>query len=290
MTVLVERAPAKVNLSLHIVRRREDGWHELDSLTAFSTSGDILSLRPGEDLSLAVTGPYAEAAGSVDDNLVLNAARQLSALVPSLKLGAFRLHKTLPAAAGIGGGSSDAAATLRLLARLNGIGDDDPRLQEAARKTGSDVPVCLQARARMFSGLGDVLGPLLKLPPLYAVLINPGVPVVTRDVFKRLGLANGEDNGMSKHPAFTTEMAATDLFSVLHKTRNDLEDAASVIAPVITDVLAVIGAARGCQLARMSGSGATCFGLFEKRLGASRAAHSIRKSRPQWWIKACVLR
>ncbi|MCC2099305.1 MAG: 4-(cytidine 5'-diphospho)-2-C-methyl-D-erythritol kinase [Hyphomicrobiales bacterium] len=289
MTRRIERAPAKVNLSLHILGRREDGFHALESLVCFSASGDILSLDEDAE-GFAVSGPRASDTGSMEDNLVLRAGRALKERVPGLRSGAFHLHKYLPAAAGIGGGSSDAAAALRLLARMNGMQCDDPRVLEAAAATGSDVPVCVGSRARMMCGAGATLGPALRLPPLFAVLVNPGVAVETREVFARLNLAKGESHGMSAHPQIADAMAADDLLAALRRTRNDMEDAACVIAPVITDVLAVLGAARGCRLARMSGSGATCFGLFGTRIAASRAARSIRQTRPNWWVSACILR
>ncbi|MDP4594488.1 MAG: 4-(cytidine 5'-diphospho)-2-C-methyl-D-erythritol kinase [Beijerinckiaceae bacterium] len=290
MTLLFERAPAKINLSLLIHRRRSDGYHELESLVAFSGSGDVLSLQPGGARTLSVSGPCAKDTGPVDNNLVLQAAQRLRQHIPDLRSGAFHLYKNLPAASGIGGGSSDAAAALRLLARSNDVPLDDPRLLTAAASIGADVPVCLAAQARMMSGIGDALGSPIELPPLYAALVNPGVALETKDVFARLNLVAGEDYTMSHHPLVENGMPAGDLLSALRKTRNDMEDAASVMAPVITDVLAVLGAARGCKLARMSGSGATCFGLFETRRAASRAARTIRKTCPGWWVKACVLR
>lgn len=290
MSVLIERAPAKVNLSLHIMRRREDGWHDLESLAAFTGTGDVLTLDQSKPLSLTCEGAYAAAAGAIADNLVLKAARALADICPNLRSGEFRLIKKLPAAAGIGGGSSDAAATLRLLARANNLPLDDARLYEAARSTGADVAVCLDARARMMTGTGGELGPVLDLPPLYAVLVNPGPALETKDVFARLNLARGETYAMSRHPDVAGCTSGDELLDALQKTRNDMEDAASVLAPVIADVLAVLGAARNCRLARMSGSGATCFGLFELRQAASRAAAAIRKTRPQWWVKTAVLR
>ena len=290
MNLLIERAPAKVNLSLHIIGRREDSLHALESLVCFSACGDTLSLMPGKPLSLQVSGPYADAAGDINNNLVLIAARAFLDEFPDAATGQFHLHKYLPAAAGIGGGSSDAAATLRLLARANNMALDDRRLLRAAAVTGADVPVCLNTRARMMAGIGDDLGPLLQLPPLFAVLVNPGVPVETGKVFARLGLAPGETYSTSKHPDIGTMAHSAGLFAALRRTRNDMEGAASLLAPVITDVLAVLGAARRCKLARMSGSGATCFGLFETRTAASRASRAIRTARPQWWVKPCVLR
>ncbi len=288
--ILFERAPAKVNLSLHVVRRREDGFHELESLVAFSCLGDTLSLYPDGDSSLAVSGPRAVDAGPVESNLVLKAENALRQRIPGLKTGAFRLTKSLPAAAGIGGGSSDAAAALRLLARANGLSTDDSRVLDAAAATGSDVPVCLGTRARMMRGRGEILGPVLRLPPLFAVLVNPGVAVETKAVFSRMGLSPGESYGFGAHPPVTGDITFGDLMRALKKSRNDMEDAASVMAPVINHVVAVLSAARGCALARMSGSGATCFALFETWRQASKAARAIRADHPEWWVKACSLR
>lgn len=288
--MLVTRAPAKINLTLHILGRRADGYHELESLVAFSGGGDLLRLEPGAELTLAVDGPTAAAAGDGADNLVLRAARQLAERVPGLRLGAFRLTKRLPVAAGVGGGSSDAAAALRLLARANNLSPDDPRLLDAARATGSDVPVCLDPRARFMRGAGEEIGERLGLAPLPAVLINPGAPVETRAVFARLGLAPGERADEGPHPSITPQTSEDTLLAALRKGRNDMEDAACVDAPVIVDALAVLSAARGCRLARMSGSGATCFALFSTRQAASRAAAVIRKQHPGWWVKAAVLR
>ena len=290
MSVLFERAPAKVNLTLHIVRRRADGYHDLESLVAFSAFGDSITLSPGAGLSLSVDGVTAVDAGALDENLVLKAARHLEAQVGELRSGAFHLAKSLPVGAGLGGGSSDAAAALRLLARANAMELADSRLHAAAASTGSDVPVCVGAHARVMRGRGDELGPPVELPALYAVLVNPRVHVATPAIFARLGLQAGEGTGFRAHPQIESGIGFDDLITLLKKCRNDLEDAACVEAPVITDVLAVIAAARGCKLARMSGSGATCFGLFATRLAASRAARALRQQHPSWWVKACVLR
>ncbi|BDV34207.1 4-(cytidine 5'-diphospho)-2-C-methyl-D-erythritol kinase [Methylocystis iwaonis] len=288
--MLVTRAPAKINLTLHILGRRDDGYHELESLVVFSGAGDTLSLSPGDALSLEVSGPTAPAAGAGDDNLVLRAARNLAERVEGLTLGAFRLEKRLPVAAGIGGGSSDAAAALRLLARGNGLTADDPRLYDAARVTGSDVPVCLASQARMMRGAGESLGPLLRLPLLPAVLVNPGVPVETRPVFARLGLQPGERVEAAAHPIVGDGAPALELLALLSRGRNDLEDPACLQAPVIVDTLAVLRAARGCKLARMSGSGATCFAIFSTPKAAARAARAIRTQHPEWWVKTAALR
>lgn len=287
---LTTRAPAKINLSLHILGRRDDGYHELESLVAFAGSGDLLSLMPGSTLSLTVTGPTAEEAGIGDDNLVLKAARLLVDRVPGLTTGRFRLTKRLPVAAGIGGGSSDAAAALRLLAEANGLALDDGRLFEAARATGADVPVCLTPEARMMRGIGETLGEPLRLSPMVAVLVNPGVKLETHHVFGRIGLAKGERHSGPAHPVIGVAASADSLLHALRRARNDMEDAAGVLAPVIGDVLAVLSAARGCRVARMSGSGATCFGLFETCRSAATAMKVIRRDHPGWWVKSTVLR
>lgn len=286
---LVERAPAKINLTLHIVGRREDGYHELESLVVFTRSGDTLSLVPGPTLALTLAGPTATASGDLDDNLVLRVARGLAEAVDGLRVGTFHLVKRLPVQAGIGGGSSDAAAALRLLARLNGLSIEDPRILAVAAKAGADVPVCLAARARMMSGIGDRLGPVLRLPPMPALVVNPGVPLDTRSVFGRLARSPGWRSTASAHPAIDPRLSAESVFALLRRGRNDMEDAACVLAPIVSDVLAVLGAAPGCRLARMSGSGATCFGLFTDCRTAARAKASIARTHPTWWLKTTML-
>jgi len=286
---LTERAPAKINLTLHVLGRRADGWHTLESLVALSRGGDMLSLTEGEPLSLSVEGPGAAASGSLEDNLVLRAARHFAQFFPGAKLGSFHLVKRLPVAAGLGGGSSDAAAALRLLARANAVALDDTGVIESARATGADVPVCLMGRARMMRGVGDELGPLLALPPLIGLLVNPGDPVVTKDVFSLMKIAPGAATGFGGHPELYPNMPADALIAALRKGRNDLEAAACLLAPVIGDVLSVLGAAPGCRLARMSGSGATCFALFKDCRSASRAKKAILRTHSSWWAKTCAL-
>ena len=286
--MLFSRARAKINLSLSVRGRRADGFHDLASVVAFARFGDALWLEPGDALSLTVEGPTAQAAGSGDDNLVLSAARNLAERVPGLRTGAFALVKRLPVAAGLGGGSSDAAAALRLLARANALSPDDPRLMQAAIATGSDVPVCLAGRVCVMSGAGADLGPPLALPPLYVVLANPGVAVETRRVFAAMGLKPGATALASPVPKLDATTAEA-WIAALKRGGNDMEDAACSLAPVIVDVLAVLAAARGCGLARMSGSGATCFGLFWDRNAAARAARAIQAGHPDWWVKASVI-
>lgn len=288
---LTTRARAKVNLTLRIIGRRADGYHELESLVAFAGVGDTLTLEPGEALSLAISGPRG-AGLSAEDNLVLRAARALSDACPGLRLGRFHLVKRLPVASGIGGGSADAAAALRLLARLNGLSLSEPEVMSVAAKTGADVPVCLDSRARVMAGIGERLGPLLRLPPLFAVLVNPGVPIETAAVFRELGLAKGASlsppgEGAKLHDAGGS---AKSLIPQLSCSGNDLEAPALRVAPVLPSVLERLAALPGCRLARMSGSGATCFALFDDCRQSAAAARLLSAERPDWWVKPTVLR
>ncbi len=288
--MLVARAPAKVNLTLHVLGRRADGYHALESLVAFAGAGDTLTLESAAELSLAVDGPTAGVAGAQGGNLVLKAARELRDRVPGLAAGAFHLVKRLPVAAGLGGGSSDAAAALRLLARLNDLAPDDPAIMAAARATGADVRVCLDPRARMMSGAGERTGPPLGLPPLFAVLVNPGIPVATADVFRALGLSPGDALAGAPHAVIAAPVERADLVAALVHSRNDLEPAAIGIVPAIVDALAALRAIPGCRLARMSGSGASVFGLFDDCRSSAAAARAIHLARADWWVKATLLR
>jgi 4-diphosphocytidyl-2-C-methyl-D-erythritol kinase len=265
-----EFAPAKVNLALHVTGRRADGYHLLDSLVVFPRVGDRVEAEPAAGLSLTVTGPFAGDLGDPGGNLVLRAARLMGGGA------ALRLTKSLPVASGIGGGSADAAATLRLLARL---GNAPLPPAEAVLGLGADVPVCLMARPCRVRGVGEELAPLA-LPPFWLVLANPGVPVATGAVFAGLSAPGGP---MPALPGFTTAEA---LFGFLAAQRNDLEPAAVALAPPIAQVRAALAARPGCRLARMSGSGATCFGLFTDRAPALAAAAALSRARPGWWIAA----
>jgi len=285
---LVESAPAKVNLTLRVVGRRSDGYHEIESLVAFAEFGDRLRLWPSSGLTLAVNGPTAVKAGDIDGNLVLKAAREMSARQNGLTLGAFRLDKRLPVAAGLGGGSADAAAALRLIARANGLTRDDPQLYAAARATGADVPVCLDSRPRIMRGIGDILSEPLTLPTLPAVLVNPGVALATKEVFAGWATASSPSPkaGFAALGAPPTRAA---LLEFLLAQANDLERPAIALAPVIADVLAVLRNSVGCKVARMSGSGATCFALFASAAAAHRAARALRSKFPNWWIRPTTL-
>lgn len=282
--VLSERAPAKVNLTLRVLGRREDGYHQLSSVVAFAGTGDRLSLIPGEGLSLTLDGPGAGVLGGEDDNLVLRAARALAERVPGLELGHFHLIKRLPVAAGLGGGSSDAAAALRLLARANGLAPDDPRLHEAALATGSDVPACLHGRACLMEGRGEHITPLV-LPRFGAVLANPRVPISTADVFRRLAIPPGTRRGEATPPPPGRDA----ILDWLRTEPNDLEPPARALAPVLDEVESALEASPGALLVRMSGSGATMFALYADCRAAARAAKMVSAAHPHWWVKSTVL-
>jgi 4-diphosphocytidyl-2-C-methyl-D-erythritol kinase len=286
----VERAPAKVNLTLRVLGRRPDGYHELVSLVAFAAFGDALAFTPGKDLVLSVRGPTARAAGADTDNLVLKAARALAERIGGLRVGRFVLSKRLPVAAGIGGGSSDAAAALRLLARHNCVALDDPRLMAAAGATGADVPVCLDPQPRLMRGIGEILSPPWRLPGLPALLINPGVSVATKDVFAALNAAPlGQPDALPLCEGGWEGGSARDLIDFLAREGNDLEPPAIALHPTIAQALAALRALPGCRLARMSGSGATCFALFDGQRAAAAAAQALRQAQPRWWIRPTVL-
>jgi 4-diphosphocytidyl-2-C-methyl-D-erythritol kinase len=272
---LTELAAAKVNLALHVTGRRADGYHLLDSLVVFPRIGDRLEAEPAATLSLTIDGPFARELGSGPDNLVIRAA--LLAREGGGEGAALRLTKSLPVASGIGGGSADAAATLRLLARLWNR-PLPPRAAQAG--LGADVPVCVAGTAARMRGIGDELAPVA-LPAFWLVLVNPGVPIPTPAVFAALSCRDNPP--MPDPPAFPDAAA---LASWLATCRNDLEAAALTVAPEIGEVVAAIAARPGCRLARMSGSGATCFGLFTAAEPALAAAEALRAARPAWWTAA----
>ena len=254
----------------------------------FARLGDRLTLVPGGPLALQVRGANGAQVGALDDNLVLKAARALSAEVRGLTLGRFMLDKRLPVAAGLGGGSSDAGAALRLLARANRIALDDARLFKAARRIGADVPVCVDPRPRRMRGIGEMLSAPLAVPPLAAVLVNPGVAVPTKDVFAALGLKPG----VGRKRAGRARLPPRDpdgFLAFLAGRGNDLEPAAIKLQPAIARVLAALRSEPGCRLARMSGSGATCFGLFGSARAAAAAGRRLAAAHRRWWVRATVL-
>lgn len=273
-----EFAPAKVNLALHVTGRRADGYHLLDSLVVFAGAGDRVTAAPAGDLTLSVTGPRAAALPASDDNIVLRAARCMGPNGARLTL-----DKNLPVASGIGGGSADAAATLRALARLRG----QPLPPAAAvLALGADVPVCLAGRPCRMSGIGETLQPLAHpLPEAWLVLANPGTAVATPAVFAALAR---RDNAPLPRDLPRLRSAA-DLSAFLRMVRNDLEAPAAHLVPEISVVRSALSAQPGCLMSRMSGSGATCFGLFPDALTAAAAARALRGARPDWWIEAAPI-
>ena len=281
---LVEKAPAKINLTLRVLGRRADGYHELESLVAFAELADTLTLQPGGTTALNVSGPFAGPSGPTADNLVLKAVAALRQHIDGLKAGRFLLEKNIPVAAGIGGGSADAAAALRLLARLNGIALENPRLMAAALAVGADVPVCLEARSRIMRGLGERLSSPLELPSLSAVLVNPGAPLATRAVFAKFAGAAGGPESLGDVP--NTYDA---LIEFLGRHGNDLTDAAIACVPMIATVLDALRVLPGVKLARMSGSGPTCFALFGSRDEAHAATQRLQATHKDWWVAATTL-
>jgi 4-diphosphocytidyl-2-C-methyl-D-erythritol kinase len=280
---LLERAFAKINLTLRVLGRRADGYHELESLVAFADVSDTLTLEPAATDSLEMSGPFASKSGPVDDNLVLKSFAELRRHIPGLKGGRFRLEKNLPVAAGIGGGSADAAAALRLLAKANGITLDDSRLMAAAQAVGADVPVCVDSRPRVMRGIGEVLSAPLDLAPIPAVLVNPGVALVTREVF-------GKFKGGNAEPCLAGVPTRTDaLIEFLKRQDNDLTAAATACAPVVGDVLETLRGVRGCTFVRMSGSGATCYALFASREQAEAARQQLADEHKDWWVRSAAI-
>ena len=274
---VVERAPAKLNLALHVRHRRADGYHELETLFAFCRDGDVVSVMPARDDQLAIVGPFAPALANEGDNLVTRAAAAFAARFGQRGGVAITLEKRLPVASGLGGGSADAAATLRALARLEGVAHDDPALVAVAERLGADVPACLAGRTAFGAGVGERLTPLAALTGTPAVLVNPGVAVSTAAVFAGW---DGIDRGPIGAGAPLVQAAGG---------RNDLTAAAITLAPAIGDALALLEAAAGATLVRMSGSGATCFALFGSGAEAAVAAAAIHAARPGWWCLETAL-
>ncbi|HYD67739.1 4-(cytidine 5'-diphospho)-2-C-methyl-D-erythritol kinase [Azospirillum sp.] len=296
---IVEAAPAKLNLYLHVLGRRADGFHELDSLVAFADVGDTVTARPGfarvalrgmalppVGPRLAVSGPFGAALMGEDPsrNLVIRAAHALAARLGREADVVLMLDKRLPVASGIGGGSADAAATLRALARLWEVPADAALLYEVGVTLGADVPVCLAGRPAFFGGIGEQLDEAPALPDCHAVLVNPGVPVPTPAVFKARSGAFSAPARFTRAPADAAELAA-----LLRERGNDLTAPALTVAPVIADVLASIEGTAGCLLSRLSGSGATCFGLYATAAQAAEAASGIAAAQPKWWVKPARL-
>ena len=269
-------APAKINLTLHVTGQRGDGYHVLDSLVLFANVGDRLWLNPDKALSIAVSGPFAQGVPTDETNLVWRAAELAN------WTGHIHLEKNLPHGAGIGGGSSDAAAVLRLCA--GGIASAQQQTS-AVKSLGADVPVCFHGAAQRMRGIGEVLSPLPDFPPLWAVLVNSGAIVPTPPVFK--ALVQKQNPPMPE--ILPTFGSAQEVAHWLTQMRNDLEEPAISVAPEIKTVLSLLADTDGALMTRMSGSGATCFALYDGQEQAVTAAHQLAMAKPNWWAKSCLL-
>jgi len=287
MTTVIDRpmvelfAPAKVNLYLHVTGRRDDGYHLLDSLVVFAGTGDTLRFAPSDGLTLALEGPGAALLSATpdDDNLVLRAAHLLAERLGRPAEAAITLEKHLPVASGIGGGSADAAAALRGLLQLWDAELDEDSLKQIGLKLGADLPVCLAGRPTQMSGIGETLTPAIPLPPAWLVLVNPRLALSTPAVFKA---RRGDFT-----PAAPLTGSLPDAYSLadaLTTRRNDLAPPAMELEPAVPAMLDAIAATKGCLLARMSGSGATCFGLYADEDAADDAAETLTEAHPDWWI------
>lgn len=276
-------APAKVNLTLLVTGKRPDGYHLLDSLVAFAGIGDTITARPADGLTLIVDGPTA-ASLPEGENIVIKAARLLAEAANVPLAAEIHLTKRLPVAAGIGGGSADAAATLNALSRLWQIDLPPEQMRALALSIGADVPVCLVGRPTRMEGVGEVLTPAPALPPSWLVLVNPLVPLSTPSVFKARTASFSTPDPLTHAPADAQALA-----EALTVRRNDLTAPAIALLPLVGEMLAAIAAQPDCLLARMSGSGATCFGLFADEAAARTAAAALSAHQPGWWVAPAPL-
>ncbi len=284
MAAVQVTAWAKINLYLHVLGRRPDGYHLLESLVVFAGIGDLLRFEAAPDFSLTIDGPFADALDGDKDNLVAQAAHDLAGHFGKRPGARITLEKQLPVAAGLGGGSADAAASLLGLARLWQLPTELSQLEGLAASLGADVPVCLSSQPSIMSGIGERLHPVEALPQAWVVLVNPGMPLSTPKVF-------GMRRGPFSEPArpFEKQTDAAALASYLASCRNDLEPTARRLLPVIDTVLSSLRHSQGCLIARLSGSGGSCFGLYQVHQDALSAAEAISASQPRWWVKAAPL-
>lgn len=276
------RAPAKINLTLHVTGRRADGYHLLDSIAVFAAdAADVLSLEPAADMTLSFSGPFADALSGATDNLILKAAhlfaRETGASLPYH----FHLEKNLPLGAGLGGGSADAAAAVRLLEQSSGKNLDSLRRKEILLEIGADVPVCDETTACRFQGVGEIITPVPQMPPLFLLLVWPNVHSVTKDVFAKRDA--GFDASMTI-PARFEDIHS--FIAFLKEQENGLSKAACALYPAIEDAMHAVAATKNCLLPRMSGSGSCVFGIYETETQAKSAGELIKAGRPGWW--SCV--
>jgi 4-diphosphocytidyl-2-C-methyl-D-erythritol kinase len=283
-TVCTEFAPAKVNLTLAVGRARADGYHPLDSLVVFADWGDTLDVRAGEGLTLSLEGEAAAPLRDEPENLVLKAAYALRAAAQRPELGAaLTLHKSLPVASGLGGGSSDAAAALRALNRFWDLDFSVRDLAEIGTVVGADVPACVHQRPLRMTGIGEHITPLIAWPALHGVIAHGGVAVSTPSVFSAFDKLDRPALAAGRTPAAGDVGAALEIVAA---GRNDLEAPATRLEPQITQTLAALSALDGAALVRMSGSGASCFALFETGAAAQAGADALSRVRPDWTIAA----
>lgn len=280
-----EFARAKINLTLTVRGRRADGYHELESLVTFGRVHDVVTLAPGADCRVVVAGPFAQYIGG--DNLLVRALALLREADGSLRLGSVRLEKNLPVAAGLGGGSADAAALLRAVRRASPDRPAGFPWLEVARRLGADVPVCFGDRPALIAGLGHDILPVPALPPLHAVLVNSGVPLPTASVFE--ALQAGPAPASEAAPSVPQFAEAEGVLDYMRARGNDLQRAAQSLLPAIGEVLSLLAVEPGCRLAAMSGSGPTCYGVFSDRSGARRAAGALAAAHPGWWVRCTGL-
>ncbi|HUY68217.1 MAG TPA: 4-(cytidine 5'-diphospho)-2-C-methyl-D-erythritol kinase [Alphaproteobacteria bacterium] len=280
--MLRQPAPAKLNLYLHVTGRRGDGYHELDSLVAFAGVGDEITLEPASSFSFALEGPRAEALRKepADNNLAVRAARTLAELTGKELGVTLTLTKNLPVASGIGGGSADAAAALRALAIHWGLDAGDPRLYQAANTHGQDIAACLDGDTLYLTPGGTESGP--ELPHTDIVLVNPGKGLATADVYKAFRQSGAPFSPEARFESYPKDAAA--LAAMLRQRHNDLAAPAMKLMPGIAAILKVLAASAECLFAAMSGSGATCFGLYPDRSHARQAAAQILTAHPDWWV------
>lgn len=283
------RARAKINLALHVIGRRPDGYHLLDSIVAFADVADIITLALSNSDCLSIAGPFADQLSAEPDNIVLRACRAFRSRFPDAADGySVKLEKYLPVASGIGGGSADAAAVLKGLVSLSGLPVSNQDLAEIGLALGADVPVCLCGIACRMSGVGEHVQAIEPFPAIPAVLVNPGCPISTQTIFNQLGLEPGAI-AMPVMPELPVAGGEGDWLDWLAGQRNDLQQSAIHVEPVISETLAIISAQPGCRVSRMSGSGATCFGLFERAREARAAAQYLQRESPDWWVVGAML-
>lgn len=284
--VISELARAKINLSLTVLGRRPDGYHELESLVTFADCVDRVSLTPGHECTVKAIGPFA--AEIIGQNLLERALLALRGLDPELRLGRVELEKHLPVAAGLGGGSADAAALLRAVRRANPERTDTIPWRQVALSLGADVPMCLESVPQFVSGIGERSAAMHGLPVLEAILVNPRVPLATSEVFRGLGAAVGLPLSAPQGPPGPFP-DLDGLLAFLAARGNDLEAAATRLLPIIAEIKSALAHLRGCRLAGMSGSGPTCFGLFARRTEALAGAALLATRWPGFYIVATTL-